>query len=69
MHSHPGFLEQVKGVEPSSSAWKADVLAVVRHLQNAAAFSGAAVFILYSFVSGLSSRFLPVRAFAAPHIW
>lgn len=26
-------MEQVKGVEPSSSAWKADVLAVVRHLQ------------------------------------
>ena len=25
------FLERVKGVEPSSSAWKADVLAVVRH--------------------------------------
>ena len=28
------FLEQVKGVEPSSSAWKADVLAVVRHLRG-----------------------------------
>ncbi len=28
------FLEQVKGVEPSSSAWKADVLAVVRHLHS-----------------------------------
>ena len=27
-------LEQVKGVEPSSSAWKADVLAVVRHLHS-----------------------------------
>ena len=30
------FLEQVKGVEPSSSAWKADVLAVVRHLRGIA---------------------------------
>ena len=29
------FLEQVMGVEPTSSAWKADVLAVVRHLQDA----------------------------------
>ena len=28
------MLEQVKGVEPSSSAWKADVLAVVRHLHG-----------------------------------
>ena len=28
------FVEQVKGVEPSSSAWKADVLAVVRHLRD-----------------------------------
>ncbi len=27
-----GALEQAKGIEPSSSAWKADVLAVVRHL-------------------------------------
>ena len=26
------MVEQVKGIEPSSSAWKADVLAVVRHL-------------------------------------
>ena len=25
------YMERVKGVEPSSSAWKADVLAVVRH--------------------------------------
>ena len=25
-------MEQVMGVEPTSSAWKADVLAVVRHL-------------------------------------
>ena len=30
------LLEQVKGVEPSSSAWKADVLAVVRHLRGIA---------------------------------
>ena len=27
-------LEQVMGVEPTFSAWKADVLAVVRHLQR-----------------------------------
>ncbi len=27
------FVEQVMGVEPTSSAWKADVLAVVRHLR------------------------------------
>ena len=26
------YREQVMGVEPTSSAWKADVLAVVRHL-------------------------------------
>lgn len=26
-------LEQVMGIEPTFSAWKADVLAVVRHLQ------------------------------------
>ena len=26
------ILEQVMGVEPTSSAWKADILAVVRHL-------------------------------------
>lgn len=26
-------LEQVRGVEPPSSAWKADVLSVVQHLQ------------------------------------
>lgn len=28
----PCGVEQVEGVEPSSSAWKADVLAVIRHL-------------------------------------
>lgn len=28
------IMEQVKGVEPSSSAWKANVLAVVRHLRG-----------------------------------
>lgn len=27
-------LEQVKGIEPSLSAWKADVLTVIRRLQN-----------------------------------
>ena len=27
-------LEQVMGIEPTFSAWKADVLAVVRHLRN-----------------------------------
>ena len=27
-------LEQVMGIEPTFSAWKADVLAVVRHLQR-----------------------------------
>ena len=26
-------LEQVMGIEPTFSAWKADVLSVVRHLQ------------------------------------
>ena len=26
-------LEQVMGIEPTFSAWKADVLAIVRHLQ------------------------------------
>ena len=30
--SYKDILEQVMGVEPTSSAWKADVLAVVRHL-------------------------------------
>ena len=25
-------LEQVRGIEPPSSAWKADILAIVRHL-------------------------------------
>ena len=32
---HSDAVEQVMGVEPTSSAWKADVLAVVRHLQGA----------------------------------
>ena len=26
-------MEQVKGIEPSSSAWKADILAIILHLQ------------------------------------
>ena len=33
-------MEQVEGIEPSSSAWKADVLAVVRHLHNNGAGEG-----------------------------
>ena len=31
-------MEQVKGIEPSSSAWKADILAFRRHLHNFAMF-------------------------------
>ena len=27
-------MEQVKGIEPSFSAWKADVLTIVRHLHR-----------------------------------
>ena len=30
---YPGGMEQVMGVEPTSSAWKADALTVVLHLQ------------------------------------
>ena len=37
-------LEQVKGVEPSSSAWKADVLAVVRHLHSKMYYTQAWVY-------------------------
>lgn len=53
---HGGFaLEQVKGVEPSSSAWKADVLAVVRHLHGICNYTRAG--------AGLSSRNQKVSEF------
>ena len=53
------FLEQAMGVEPTSSAWKADVLAVVRRLQNRPAFSGTV--LLYPFSRRLSRQNLPVN--------
>ena len=28
------FMEQVEGIEPSSSAWKAEVIAIIRHLHK-----------------------------------
>ena len=27
------IMEQVEGIEPSSSAWKAEVIAIIRHLR------------------------------------
>ena len=46
------YMEQVKGIEPSSSAWKADILAVIRHL-HIRILGGA-----LSFIGSITKRFL-----------
>ena len=37
-------MEQVMGIEPTSSAWKADILAVVRHLHINGSFNRSKVY-------------------------